>query len=537
VTTLLLLSETVVGSSSSSGGSISPTTTTTTTKTIVTPTTDKTKAAEDPATVVRILNTKEEIQQKEDDKEEEEEKGIAVDETAELRMATKEEPEEFQPGNDDNGDTIPQEENDDDDNEEEEEEEENNEDEEEEESEVSSSSTSTEDAQSLRSRGKEAHDEGDFEKAADLFSQAAQLLSTTLDELKKKDDGTSSEKMIMMMIQETTTSAEEYATCRLHQALCYLKAQEYEKCLDACSGLLESPPSSFTRNSNPFSSAVRARAYHRRAKARLGLGGMSALALEDARSAAFLGDSKAVQLYGKLMRQVGGNGGGGGSSSGSIGGSTSDSLLHALLSKSTTSIDSGDDHDETITRMKSAFDPTSLLLGTGGTNGGSLASTILNSLTGKGGGGGNNKGGGASSSLASSVLNSLSKRLDDPITHTSVATFLQKTTKEQITQYFTMAGLAIPDPYVEKLESFCQAITSRKIYWTIKFSRMAIFTTQYTRRLLKLLRKYRSLLLFVIILQWTKSAVLRPIPIDRAAAKKLAKQELRKAMKGNRGMK
>jgi tetratricopeptide (TPR) repeat protein len=362
------------------------------------------------------------------------------------------------------------------------------------EDEMSLISASSVQAQTLRLQGKQAHDEGEFYLAADLFSQAAQAL---LSVVAAKPDGLPSE------------IGEEYATCRLHQALCYLKTQDYQQCLETCSELLEPSPST------TYSSAVRARAYHRRAKARLGLDEPT-LALEDARAAAFLGDSKAVQLYGKLMRQVGGSGS-------SDEGATSDSLLQALLQKSTTKNNDDFTNGDDPTASWSTFNPASLLFG-GGT-GGNLASSILDSLTGKRSGAGTDA---STSSLASSVLQSLSKRLDDPATHTSVATVLQKTTKAQLSQYASMAGVAIPEPYLESLESFCQAITARKISWTIKLSKLAIFVTQLFRRVAKLLRKYRSLVVCVILLQWTKSAVLRPIPIDRAAAKKGTKKDLKK---------
>ena len=247
---------------------------------------------------------------------------------------------------------------------------------------------------------------------------------------------------------------------------------------------------------------------------------MPAFALDDARAAAFLGDAKAVQLYGKLMRQYGGGAGSKSSHDGGVASSSSsDGLLQALLSKSTSTMNKDD-------ATPSAFSPASLLFG--GTNS-NLASSLLDNLMGSKGSGGT--AGLASSSLASSVLKSLAKRLDDPTTHTSVASFLQKTTKSQLSQYSAMAGMAIPEPYLEKVEAICQAVTARKVLWTIKLSKIAIFLTQFVRRVMKILRKYRSLMVCLILLQWTKSAILRPIPIDRMAAQKAARQELKQAMK------
>jgi hypothetical protein len=378
---------------------------------------------------------------------------------------------------------------------------EEDEDEEEEDEEEDESSSSSEISQTLRLQGKQAHDEGDFEAAATLFSQAAEALRATIPATTDHDEDDDKEDD-----DESSAILEEYATCRLHQALCYLKTHNYEQCLETCSELLES--SSNNSNNKPnYSSAVRARAYHRRAKARLGLKAPTSLALEDARAAAFLGYSKAVQLYGKLMRQDAAAAGSRSDSSLSSSTNLSDSLLQSLLSKSsTTTMDS---------ESTPGFNPASLLFG-GGTNNGNLASSLLDSLTGK------NGGSGGSSSLASSVLKSLSKKLNDPTTHTSMASFLQQTTKEQLSQYSAMAGLSIPEQYLDTIQRFCQAVTARKISWTIRVSKFVIYMTKVVQKVVKVLRKYRSLVVCLILLQWTKSAIVRPMPIDRGLKKKPA---------------
>jgi tetratricopeptide (TPR) repeat protein len=124
-----------------------------------------------------------------------------------------------------------------------------------------------------RIQGKEYHDEGDFELAARHFGEAANLLN----------GNTSNEADI-----------QECATCRLHEALCLLKCKDYPGAIEACSLVVDSE--------GVIEPALRARALHRRAKAYLELEGEEERALQDARSAAFLGDRKAVALYGKLMR-------------------------------------------------------------------------------------------------------------------------------------------------------------------------------------------------------------------------------------------
>ena len=116
----------------------------------------------------------------------------------------------------------------------------------------SSSSNRTEIATALRLEGKKHHDEGDFVGAAKVFRKAADTLLT--------GGGDSSPPGL----------SEDYATCRLHQALCNLKSGDYELCIEACTEVLRDDGA---ENHHPSGSArlpaiVNARAYHRRAKAK-----------------------------------------------------------------------------------------------------------------------------------------------------------------------------------------------------------------------------------------------------------------------------
>lgn len=352
-------------------------------------------------------------------------------------------------------------------------------------------------ATTLRLQGKQAHDDGDYEVAADYFGEAAERLLRLAGGQEQQDEEQSS----------------LYATCRLHQALCYLKLQDYEACQTTCTQLLlGGSEKTTTPTISPLSSAIRARAHHRRAKAYVGLG-MEAEALEDARAAAFLGDPKAVQLYGRLMRKNSNDSIGGGSSS------SSSDLLASLLSKSTSA--TGDSPLSSSSSLSSMFNPASLLMGNG-----SGSSSLMESFL--GGNGGDNSGG----SLAASVLKSMTKRLDDPQTHIAVANFLQAhTATHQLQQYATLAGLDIPTPYLEGLSKVCRATASpTKLKWMVRLTKSGIYMTKLMRKIGQLLTKYKSLLVLTALLQWSKSAMARPIPIDRVAAK----QELKKAMKAQK---
>lgn len=340
----------------------------------------------------------------------------------------------------------------------------------------------------LRLQGKEAHDKGDFVLAAEIFQKAANLLQDI----------------------NLDADSEEYATCRLHQALCHLKSQDYVKCLEACTNVLE--------ESGSHTSAVRARAYHRRAKAKLALEDQVG-ALEDARSAAFLGDRKAVALYGRLMRgnsssalSAGGAPSVGGLASSNI---PSASLFESLLSKSNNMDQAG-------------ANAANLLLGEGAGKASFLDSLGFGSSAGSG-------------SLAKSVMSSLLKRIEDDKTQASISTFLQSTDKDQLQQYAAMAGISIPEEYLDRIENVCHGITPRKIKRTVSTTKGAVYVGRILRRLAKVVQKYKSLLIALALFQWTKSAILRPIPIDRAAAKRAAKatktstkSALNDAMKANR---
>jgi len=89
----------------------------------------------------------------------------------------------------------------------------------------SSTPTRTEIATALRLEGKKHHDEGDFVGAAEVFRKAADTLLTGGE---RGEDSSPPPPRL----------SEDYATCRLHQALCNLKSGDYEPCIKACTEIL-----------------------------------------------------------------------------------------------------------------------------------------------------------------------------------------------------------------------------------------------------------------------------------------------------------
>ncbi len=338
---------------------------------------------------------------------------------------------------------------------------------------VSSAESCTETTE-LRQAGKEAHDNGDFALASEFFQKAA-------DSLKENSE---------------SLPCNEYATYRLHQALCDLKAEKYNECLVTCSDILD--------GNALFTSVVRARAYHRRAKAKLGINDQAG-ALQDARSAAFLGDQRGVALYGRLMR---------GSTLAKNASSTVDGLTSHQSSPSAALFESL--MSKSLLNGQPDLNPS---LQFGGMDG------IIKSL------GGSDTGG---AGLAKSVIKSLSKRLDDENTQISISTFLQRTDKTQLQHFALMAGFDVPDTYLDRIENMCHRITPKTVKRTVTTTRCAIYFARIVRRAYKLAQKYKTLLVALVLLQWTKSAILRPMPVDHVAARRHAKELLKDAMKANR---
>ena len=325
----------------------------------------------------------------------------------------------------------------------------------------------------IRLEGKQLHDASDYEAAARAFRQAALLLEPFVD--------------------ESAECAEDWCTCRLHEALCCLKDDDSETAVEACTRVLDRPSTS---------GAVRARALYRRAKAYTGLD-ENELALQDARGAAFLGDRRGVALYGQLMRELPS---GSSTSLLSEGGGMSDfasssALFESLLSKSSPGGPSTDQTEDTFP----PFNPLSLLSGMGG--GPSMA------------GNGMDTGG-----LAKSVLSSLSKRLEDERTQDTICKYLQKTSGPQIQHYAGMAGMELPESQATRIASFLKGITPKTIRRTVKNGKRLLYGVQLIRKTSKVISKYRNVLIWICLLAWAKSAFLRPIPVNKRLARVAAKQ-------------
>ena len=420
-------------------------------------------------------------------------------------------------------------------------------------------------ASDKRALAKTHHDDGNLKDAAIAFREAAMLLDEAMEALSQSASANENSKN-----EEEEGIAVERATCRLHEALCLLKDGRPGDCVEACTDVLEDDvtvvPLDDDDNKNsendsddnleqpkqaavvkiiPATTAttgttkkvtipaqIRARAHHRRAKARLALGDLDG-ALEDARSAAFMGDRNAVQFYGRLMREGSATATGGELSSsptlpmgmgagsnpfldgmlGGMGGNTnpfmpspgaapssdfSSSLLSSLLTGNSGS-DSG------------SANPFGLF--------GELLSPPDESEGSKRKRGKKKKGG--MDNLAKSVVKNVMKRIEDKDTQETICGYLQSTNKQQIMQISTMAGVPMKEESARRLAGIANGITPKGIRKGLRRVKRGLKVIKTGRKILKVLDKYKPFIIVAVILYWARSAVLAPYPVSK---KKLAQQ-------------
>lgn len=351
-----------------------------------------------------------------------------------------------------------------------------------------------EQALGLRQKGKELHDNGDWGEAAEVFQEAADLL------------------------QDVPSAVSEYCTCRLHEALCRLKVDDYEGCVEVCTGLLESTP--FYSLGSQVTSLIRARAHHRRAKAYLAMGEPQHvdLALEDARAAAFLGDRKAVALYGKLMREHSSS-----SETDALMSETDQSQLFQDLFQGKNpflSPDFGSPSSSSALPPSFGSNPllSSLLNKSPLEDGeGALPSLLKSNKKKKKGKKDQNDAG----KLAKSIVKKLTQKLQDDAE--GICRHLNSTTPAQLQQWATLAGASLSDRQANQLVSVCHAVTPKRITATVAWSKRVWYGVSLMRKSLQLVQKYRQILILAAIFGWIRSSLHRPAPINKRAARLAAK--------------
>jgi len=436
-------------------------------------------------------------------------------------------------------------------------------------------------ASNKRQHAKTLHDSGSLHDAAIEFHNAASLL----------DDVLSSSSFNTENDIDVDSIVVERATCKLHEALCLFKDGRPGECIDACTDVLgdgvtviqeenvevdveeedgeegddggegednDSQPkttsavvkvipvnTTTSTTSNIIPSLIRARAHHRRAKARLALNDLDG-ALDDARSAAFMGDRNAVQFYGRLMRE--GSGAVDASTAGGMGmsspfgssdtGDSSNPFLEGMLQSMGGT--NNNQHPLMPSGAGSSDFQTSLLSSlltnnnSPGSGSGGDPFGLMSSLLGSPSSSDSNNTGkrgrrsksrkGKSNNLAKSVMSNLLKRVEDENTQETICTYLQSTNTQQIMTFASMAGVQMKEDNARRLASLANGVTVKGIRKSITNIKRFISITKTCRKILKVIDKYKAVIVLGMLFYWARSAVNRPIAITSKRAKKELQQ-------------
>jgi hypothetical protein len=361
--------------------------------------------------------------------------------------------------------------------------------------------------QSLRSQGKVLHDNGEFEEAAQIFGEAARILSDEIVDHNVHPSVTSSAGTSNMMIttKKSKTKEEEdfineAATCYMHQALCQLKNNDVEECVQTLSSKVlgdategqkqeeEQSMSSSATSSIPIISnniILRSRAYHRRAKAKYRLGDVSG-AIADAKYAAFLGDPHAATFYGKLiLQQQQGQG--------------NNHDINATITSSST-------YKQSPTTESLPTDSILSLLMSNSMKSYHLHGEATSS---------NNV---ESNLNVSSMIRHFGKQLlEDEDMRSKLCSMVQTVGSNPSTVRYlatTVGGIpttSLSDSTVDQLCNLCRQVTPTNVQKVITLTKRSIRTLQVTSKAIKLITKNRHLLVYFMLLLWIR----RTIILDR----------------------
>ena len=476
-------------------------------------------------------------------------------------------------------------------------------------------------ASNKRIQAKTFHDGGNLHDAAVAFHHAASLLDEVITTTPDTDDNNN---------VDSDAIAVERATCKLHEALCHFKNGRPGECIVPCSDVLRdgvsvvvevqndgedggkkggattedvvqgddddakggkkspvvatvtkvvttpvtssSTLSSSSSNNNIIPSLIRARAHHRRAKARLALNDFDG-ALDDARSAAFMGDRNAVQFYGRLMREGSFGSSSSGSSEASSAGNmfgSSDNNGSSLLSNNGSLTSTNPFLESMLQGMNSGLSGSTTttnnnnqhpLMPSGAGSSdfqSSLLSSLLNSNNNKGGSGGDPFGlmssllsppssaddsnnsklskrgrrgkskktngdtsGGGMDNLAKSLLSSLLKRIEDESTQETICNYLQSTNTQQIMTFASMAGMPLKETNANRLCNLAHGVTKEGIRKSITNIKRSISIIKTIRKIFKVVDKYKVVIVASFALYWIRSAIVKPYPVSAKQKKKM----------------
>jgi hypothetical protein len=115
--------------------------------------------------------------------------------------------------------------------------------------------------------------------------------------------------------------------------------------------------------------------------------------------------------------------------------------------------------------------------------------------------------------LAKSLLSSVSKRLDDDATQEMLCGYLNGVEDAQLTQLADMAGIPLPPDLATRIAKMCQNTTKKGVRKIVKTIRRLFYAGRLVRKTMKVIRKYKNVLIISSILWWTSSTLTRPFPV------------------------
>jgi hypothetical protein len=129
-------------------------------------------------------------------------------------------------------------------------------------------------------------------------------------------------------------------------------------------------------------------------------------------------------------------------------------------------------------------------------------------------------------SLAKSVLSNVMKRIEDKDTQKSICNYLHSTNTRQIMSFATMAGIPMKEESAVKLVGIANSVTPKGIRRSIRNVKRGLKVVKTTRKIFKVVDKYKTVLVLFMLCCWVRSAITQPFPVsvDKRRARKLLKE-------------
>jgi hypothetical protein len=128
--------------------------------------------------------------------------------------------------------------------------------------------------------------------------------------------------------------------------------------------------------------------------------------------------------------------------------------------------------------------------------------------------------------LAKSVLSNLLKRMEDKEMQKTICKYLHSTNTNQIMAFASMAGIPLREESASRLVSIANGITPRGISKSISNIKRVSKAIKTMRKILKVIDKYKTVLVLAMLCFWIKSAIVEPYPVDKRRVKRMAKEAI-----------